>query len=58
MMLIGVLGESIHIVKTDTEAVLVVNKDVSLERNAEKNKYMFMSGDQNAGHSHNIKIGN
>jgi len=57
-MLIGVLGESIHIVKTDTEAVLVVNKDVSLERNAEKNKYMFMSGDQNAGHSHNIKIGN
>ena len=46
-----------HIVKTDTEAVLVTSKDVGLDRNAEKYKDMIMSGDQNAGHYHNIKTG-
>ena len=35
MMLIRVLGESIHFVKTDKEAVLVAGKDVGLERNAD-----------------------
>jgi len=58
MILIRVLGESIYIVKTDAEAVLVTSKDVGLEGNAEKSNYMIMSGDQNAGHNHNIKKGN
>ena len=51
------IGESMHIVKTATEAVLVTSKDVGLDRNAEKYKDMIMSGDQNAGHYHNIKTG-
>ena len=54
----SVLGESIHIVKRHTEAVLVASKDVGLEKNYEKTKDMFMSGDQNAGHNQNIKVGN
>jgi len=31
---------------------------MTLEVNAEKTKYMFMSWDQNAGRNHNIKIDN
>jgi len=31
---------------------------VGLEVNADKTKYMVMSEDQNAGRSHNVKIGN
>jgi hypothetical protein len=57
-MLIRVMGESIYIVKTDTETVLVASKDVGLERNAEETKYVIMSADQNEGHNHNIKIDN
>lgn len=52
------MGESIYIVKTDTETVLVASKDVGLERNAEETKYVIMSADQNEGHNHNIKIDN
>ena len=31
---------------------------MGLEVNADKTKYMVMSEDQNAGRSHNVKIGN
>jgi hypothetical protein len=35
-----------------------VSKEIGLEVNAEKTKYMVMSRDQNAGQNHNIKIYN
>jgi hypothetical protein len=44
--------------KKNTEALLVASKEIGLEVNAEKTKNMIMSGDQNAGQNHNIKIGN
>jgi hypothetical protein len=34
------------------------DKDIVLEVNAEKNKYVIMSRDQNAGQNGNIQIGN
>jgi quinolinate synthase len=37
---------------------VVINKDIGLEVNVEKTKYMVMSPDQHAGQNHNIKIGN
>jgi hypothetical protein len=37
-------------------ALLVANKDVGLEVNADKTKYMVMVQDQNAGRSYNMKI--
>jgi len=43
--------------KGETLPTLVVaSKEIGLEVNADKPKYMVMSGDQNAGWSQNIKI--
>jgi len=36
----------------------VASKEIGLEVNADKAKYMVMSRDQNAGRSHNIKFDN
>jgi hypothetical protein len=36
----------------------VASKETGLEVNADKTKYMIMARDQNAGRSHNTKIGN
>jgi hypothetical protein len=38
----------------NTELLVVVNKEAGLDVNADKNKYMIMSRDQNAGEIHNI----
>jgi len=42
----------------NAEALIVTSKEVGLEVNADKTKYMVMSPDQNAGRSHNIKTDN
>ena len=47
-----------HTIKNNTEALLVGSKDIGLEQNADKTKYMVMSRDQNAELSHKIKIDN
>jgi hypothetical protein len=39
-----------------TEALFFPSKEIGLEVNAEKTKYMVMSREQNAGQNHNIKI--
>jgi len=38
--------------------LVLAKEEIGLEVNADKTKYMFMSGDQNAGQSHNIKFNN
>jgi hypothetical protein len=43
------LGGSIHTITKNTEALLIASKEIGLEVNAEKTKYMVMSRDQNAG---------
>ena len=45
---------SVHTKKKNTEALVVASKESGLEVNADKTKYMVMSGDQNAGGSHDI----
>jgi hypothetical protein len=52
------LGGSIHTIRKNTEALLIASKEIGLEVNAEKTKYMLMSGDQNAGQNGNTQIGN
>jgi hypothetical protein len=44
--------------KRFAESVLVTSKFVCIEANTEKNNYMFMSREENAGQSHDIKIVN
>ena len=48
---------SIHTIKKNIDALVVASKETGLEVNADKTKYMVMSRDQNAGPSHNMKIG-
>jgi len=40
------------------EALVVASKEIGLEVNSDKTKYMVMSQDQNVGQSHSIKIDN
>ena len=46
---INILGGSAHTVKENAEALVVAAKEIGLEVNADKTKYMVMSRDQNAG---------
>ena len=46
---VNILGGSIHTVKKKAEALVAATKEIELEVNAHKTKYMTMSRDQNAG---------
>ena len=46
---INILGESVHTIKENTEALIVVSMEIGQEANADKSKDMVMSQDQNAG---------
>jgi hypothetical protein len=52
------LGYSIDTVKKITETLIDASKEVGLEANAEKTKYMLMFRHQNAGQNRKIKIDN
>jgi hypothetical protein len=41
-----ILGRSIHTIKENAEALVVVSTETGLEMNADKTKYMVMSRDQ------------
>ena len=53
-----ILGGSAHTVKENAEALVVATKEIGLEVNADKTKYVIMSRDQNAGRSYSMKIDN
>jgi hypothetical protein len=55
---VNILGGSIHTVRKNTEALAIASKEIGLEVNAEKTKYMVMSRDQNSGQNSNKQIGN
>jgi hypothetical protein len=55
---VNILGGSIHTIRKNTEALSIASKEIGLEENAEKTKYMVMSREQNAGHYSNIQIDN
>ena len=42
----------------NAEALVIATKEIGLEVNADKTKFMIMSRDQNAGRSYNMKIDN
>ena len=55
---VNILGGSVHTIKENTEALIVASKEIGLEVNIDKTKYMVMSRDQNAGRSQNMRIDN
>jgi hypothetical protein len=52
------LGGNVHTVKENAEALVVASKEIGLEVNADKTKYMVMSGDRNAGRDDSMKTDN
>ena len=55
---VNILGGSVHTLKENAEALVAATREIGLEVNADKTKYMAMSRDHNAGRSHNIKTHN
>jgi len=53
-----ILGGNVQTVKENTEALVIARKEIGLEVNGDKTKYMAMSRDQNAGRGHSIKSDN
>jgi hypothetical protein len=46
---VNILGGSVHSVKGNAGALVVASKEIGLEVNADKTKFLIISGDQNAG---------
>ena len=55
---VNILGGNLHTAKRNTESLVVTSKEIGLEVNADKTKYMIVPRDQHAGRSHNIKTDN
>jgi hypothetical protein len=53
----NLLADNINTMKKNTETSTDASKDVGLEVNTKKTKYMFLSYHQNVGQNHNINIG-
>jgi hypothetical protein len=53
---VNLLGDSVNTIKENSETLLEASKDIGLEINAEKTKYMIMSRHPNSGQNQNIRI--
>jgi hypothetical protein len=57
-MYVNLLVDNLYTVNKSTETEFNFSKEVSLEVNAEKTKYMLLSRHQNAGQNQDLKIVN
>ena len=55
---VNILGGSVRTVKKNAEALVAATKEIGLEVNAHKTKYMTVSRDQNKERIHSMKMDN
>jgi hypothetical protein len=55
---VNLLGDNIDTINKITQTLIDASKEVGLEVNVEKMRYMLVSRDQNAGQNREVKIGN
>jgi hypothetical protein len=55
---VNLLGDNIDAIIKNTRTLIDASKEVGLEINVEKTKYMLVSRDQNASQNRGIKLGN
>jgi hypothetical protein len=55
---VNLLGDSVNLKNENSETLLEASRDIGLEINAEKSKYMIMSRYPNSGQNQNIRIAN
>jgi ribosomal protein S2 len=55
---VNLLCDNIDTIKRNIQTLIDASKEIGLEVNTEKTKYVLLSHHQNAGQNHDIKIGN
>jgi hypothetical protein len=55
---VNLLGDSVDTIKKNTQTLIDDSKEVGLEVNTDKSKYMLLPRHKNAGQNHDIKITN
>jgi hypothetical protein len=55
---VNLLGDNTDTVKKNTETLIDASKEVGLEINEDKTKYMLLSRHQNVGQNRDVKIAN
>jgi hypothetical protein len=58
LMMLIYWGDNIDTINKNTQTLIETSKEVGVEVNVEKTKYMLVSRDHNAGQNREIKIGN
>jgi hypothetical protein len=56
--IVNLLEDNIDTIKKTTETLIDASKEVGLEINAEKTKYMLLSRHQNVGRNRDLKVAN
>jgi hypothetical protein len=55
---VNIVGGRVCTIEKNTEASVFTTKEIGLEVNADRNNYIVMTQDQNAGQIHTMKIDN